>query len=112
MTPTLSPAARRRLLRNVLAFFITLVAACVAAGLIGGTMAVVLVLRLVFGIGALCSGVWMFFLLARQMIRNGRPPHPFFYGGYAIILGCLGGVAVLGALMLLQVAQQFSWTAP
>ncbi|TWB42520.1 hypothetical protein [Nitrospirillum pindoramense] len=108
MTPTLSPAARRRLLRNVLAFFVTLIAISVAAGLIGGTMAVVLVLRLVFGVGASCSGIWMFFLLARQMIRNGRPPHPFFYGGYAIILGCLGGVAVMGILMLIQGAQQLT----
>ncbi|WP_044559292.1 hypothetical protein [Azospirillum sp. B4] len=104
MTPTLSPIARRRLLRNVLAFLLTLLAICVVTGLLGGTMAVVLVLRLVFGIGALCSGAWMFFLLARQMVRNGRPPHPFFYGGYAIILGCLGGVTVLGGLMLAQVA--------
>lgn len=79
-------------------------AVCVVAGFGWGTMAVVLVLRLVFGIGALAAGVWMFFLLARQMLRNGRPPHPFFYGGYVIILACLAGVAVLGALMLLQVA--------
>ncbi|MBB6251638.1 hypothetical protein [Nitrospirillum iridis] len=104
MTPTLSAVARRRLLRNVLAFLLTLVAVCVVTGLVWGTLAVVLALRLVFGVGALCSGAWMFILLARQMARNGRPPHPFFYGGYAIILGCLGGVTVLGALMLAQVA--------